>query len=194
MTPESASGRSGWLRHVAALWRPLAFALALCASPATTAAQDAGGLPAVRVIGTGGTIASEQYEPGTLGRYEVKKGVNEIVAMVPSAHLYARVEMEQFSNVSSPSITPSHWLKLAQHINALLNERSDLSGVVVTHGTSRLEETAFFLHLTIRSDRPVVVVGAQRPPTGISPDGPTTFSRRFAWPQHLKHAARACSS
>jgi L-asparaginase len=54
----------------------------------------------------------------------------------------------------------------------LLNTRKDLSGVVVTHGTDRLEETAFFLHLTVKSNKPVVVVGAQRPPTGISPDGP----------------------
>jgi L-asparaginase len=66
-------------------------------------------------------------------------------------------------------------VKLARRINGLLNERPDLAGVVVTHGTSRLEETAFFLHLTVRSDRPLVVVGAQRPPTGISPDGPANL-------------------
>ena len=85
---------------------------------------------------------------------------------------YAEVETEQFSNIPSPSITPAHWLRLAQRINTLFKERPDLAGIVVTHGTARLEETAFFLYLTIKSDRPVVVVGAQRPPTGISPDGP----------------------
>src|SRR5262249_30941787 len=56
--------------------------------------------------------------------------------------------------------------------NALVKERPDLAGIVVTHGPARLEETAFFLYLTVKSDRPVVVVGAQRPPTGVSPDGP----------------------
>jgi len=134
-------------------------------------AQDQA-LPAVRVVATGGTIAGEQQQPGTLGGYEIKKSVNEIVALIPNVERYARVETEQFANVASPSITPDHWLRLAQRINTLFNERPDLSGIVVTHGTARLEETAFFLYLTVKSDRPVVVVGAQRPPTGISPDGP----------------------
>jgi L-asparaginase len=62
-------------------------------------------------------------------------------------------------------------LQLARRINNLFRERSDLAGIVVTHGTARLDETAFFLHLALKSDRPVVLVGAQRPPTGISPDG-----------------------
>jgi L-asparaginase type II len=144
--------------------------LCFCGSPAL--AQNDRPLPKVRVVATGGTIAGEQQEPGTLGSYRVKKSVNEIVALVPHVQRYAEVETEQFSNVASPSITPEHWLGLARSINELLAERSDLAGVVVTHGTSRLEETAFFLYLTIKSDRPVVVVGAQRPPTGISPDGP----------------------
>jgi len=134
--------------------------------------QDQAALPKVRVVATGGTIAGEQRDPGTLGSYEIKKSVNEIVALIPNVQRYAQVETEQFSNVGSPSITPDHWLRLAQRINALFTERPDLSGVVVTHGTARLEETAFFLYLTVKSDRPVVVVGAQRPPTGISPDGP----------------------
>src|SRR6185295_3398289 len=128
--------------------------------------------PTVRVVATGGTIAGEQQDPGTLGGYEIKKSVNEIVSLVPNVQRYANVETEQFSNVASPSITPDHWLRLAQRINTLFKERPDLSGIVVTHGTARLEETAFFLYLTIKSDRPVVVVGAQRPPTGVSPDGP----------------------
>jgi L-asparaginase len=135
-------------------------------------AQNRPGLPKVRVVATGGTIAGEQRDPGTLGSYEIKKSVNEIVALIPNVQRYADVETEQFSNVPSPSITPDHWLRLAQRINALFTERPDLSGIVVTHGTARLEETAFFLYLTVKSDRPVVVVGAQRPPTGISPDGP----------------------
>jgi len=135
-------------------------------------AQERAALPKVRVVATGGTIAGEQREPGTLGRYDVKKGVNEIVALIPHVERYAQVETEQFSNIPSPNITPEDWLRLAQRINTLFKERPDLSGIVVTHGTARLEETAFFLHLTVRSDRPVVIVGAQRPPTGISPDGP----------------------
>lgn len=151
----------------------LLVAVLLCVGGAAAAtAQDGRPLPKVRVVATGGTIAGEQREPGTLGSYEIKKSVNDIVALIPNVQRYAEVETEQFSNLPSPSVTPAHWLRLAQRINALLAERPDLSGIVVTHGTARLEETAFFLHLTIKSDRPVVVVGAQRPPTGISPDGP----------------------
>jgi L-asparaginase type II len=135
-------------------------------------ALQAQSLPKVMVIATGGTIAGEQREPGTLGGYEIRKSVSEVVALVPEIDKYADVDTEQFVNLPSPSITPEHWLLLSKRISELFRLRPELAGIVVTHGTSRLEETAFFLHLTVKSDKPVVLVGAQRPPTGISPDGP----------------------
>jgi L-asparaginase len=129
-------------------------------------------LPLVRVIATGGTIAGVQDAPGTLGGYRAgTKSVGDIVQSVPELARFAAIETEQFSNVASTEIMPSQWLGLAQRINEEL-ARPELEGVVVTHGTDRLEETAFFLYLTVKSDKPVVVVGAQRPATGISPDGP----------------------
>jgi L-asparaginase type II len=128
-------------------------------------------LPRVLVIGTGGTIAGEG-EPGTLGSYEIRKPVAEIVAQAPELKKYAQVDTEQFSNIPSALITPDQWLTLARRINMAFEKKPDLAGVVVTHGTDRMDETAFFLHLTVRSEKPVVLVGAQRPPTGISPDGP----------------------
>jgi L-asparaginase type II len=146
--------------------------LLLCSASCAHYAQAQPVLPKVLVIATGGTIAGEQAEPGSLGPYSIKKSVNEVVALVPQVTTYAQVETEQFSNVPSPNITPEQWLKLAKRINAVFNARTDLAGIVVTHGTARLEETAFFLHLTVKSERPVVVLGAQRPPTAISPDGP----------------------
>jgi L-asparaginase type II len=170
----------GWSRRIGprkpmttltAPWTRVVLTGVLMAIACPVVAQETT-LPRVRVVATGGTIAGEQREPGTLGGYDIKKSVNEIVSLIPNVQRYAQVETEQFSNVPSPSVTPDHWLRLAQRINTLLKERPDLSGIVVTHGTARLEETAFFLHLTIKSDRPVVVVGAQRPPTGISADGP----------------------
>src|SRR5215467_1523989 len=97
-------------------------------------------LPTVRVVATGGTIAGEQLEPGTFGRYDPKKTVNEIVAAVPHVANYAHVETEQFSNVPSPSIAPEDWLRLAQRINTTFLDQPHLAGIVVTHGTSRLEE------------------------------------------------------
>jgi L-asparaginase len=129
-------------------------------------------LPRVLVVATGGTIAGEQGQPGTLGGYDIRKSVNEVVGLVPEVRKYAQIETEQFSNIPSPDVTPDQWLKLARLVNTVLEKRPELAGVVITHGTSRLEETAFFLHLTVKSSKPVVVVGAQRPPTGISPDGP----------------------
>src|SRR5262245_63172335 len=134
-------------------------------------AQSENDWPRVLVIATGGTIAGEG-EPGTLGAYEIRKPIAEIVAQVPELKKYAQVETEQFSNIPSALITPDQWLLLARRINNVFEKRGDLNGIVVTHGTDRLEETAFFLHLTVRSDKPVVLVGAPRPPTGISPDGP----------------------
>ncbi len=128
--------------------------------------------PKVLIIATGGTIAGVQDAPGTLGAYRAGTlSAEQIIASVPELSRYARVESEQFSNVPSTNVTPEMWVKLAKRINVVL-QRSDLAGVVVTHGTDRLEETAFFLYLTVRSPKPVVVVGAQRPATGISPDGP----------------------
>ena len=135
-------------------------------------AQIQSDLPHVLVLATGGTIAGEQGEPGTLGGYEIRKPIAEIVGGVPEIKRYAQVETEQFSNIPSAMMTPEQWLLLARRINTAFEKHPELAGVVVTHGTDRLEETAFFLHLTVRSDKPVVLVGAQRPPTGISPDGP----------------------
>jgi L-asparaginase len=140
---------------------------AAAAAPAAEAPK-----PKVLLLATGGTIAGVQNAPGTLGAYRAGTlTAEQIIASVPELSRYARVETEQFSNVASTLITPEMWVQLAKRINTVL-QRDDLAGVVVTHGTDRLEETAFFLYLTVRSEKPVVVVGAQRPATGISPDGP----------------------
>ena len=139
----------------------------------SAAVQAAGDLPKVLVIGTGGTIAGEHPEPGTLGMgYRTERSASDLVGALPLAAQYADVEAEQFINVGSTSVTPEHWLGLAHRINEVFVGRPDVAGVVVTHGTASLEQTAFFLHLTVKSERPVVVVGAQRPPTGVGPDGP----------------------
>jgi L-asparaginase len=130
-------------------------------------------LPKVLVIATGGTIAGVQDAPGSLGSYRAGTlTAEQIIASVPELSKHAQIETEQFSNVPSTSITPAQWLGLAKRVEKVLKDRDDLAGVVVTHGTDRLEETAFFLYLCVRSNKPVVVVGAQRPATGISPDGP----------------------
>ncbi len=143
------------------------------ASPVARAQADTTTLPRVLIITTGGTIAGVQQAPGTLGSYRAGAlGASDLLAAVPVIATYARVESEAFAAVASTMITPAQWVGLSRRINEVLKTRPEIAGVVVTHGTDRLEETAFFLYLTVQSDKPVVVVGAQRPATGISPDGP----------------------
>ncbi|MBK6485818.1 MAG: asparaginase [Gemmatimonadetes bacterium] len=99
--------------------------------------------PKVLVIATGGTIAGVQDAPGTLGSYRAGTlTAEQIISSVPELSRFATVEAEQFSNVPSTSITTRQWVALSKRINQVLGAE-DLAGVVVTHGTDRLEETAF---------------------------------------------------
>jgi L-asparaginase type II len=130
-------------------------------------------LPVVWVLATGGTIAGRGTSSTSLSDY--KSGAllgKELVEAVPEIRQYADVRVEQVFNVGSQDLTVDNWLALANRINAVFAEDSTVAGIVVTHGTNTLEETAYFLNLTVRHDRPVVVVGAQRPATAISADGP----------------------
>src|SRR5699024_10307820 len=83
----------------------------------------------------------------------------------------ANIDMYQMDKISSTQINANHWIQLKQKIDVLLNEEN-YDGVVITHGTSTLEETAYFLHLTVNSNKPVVLVGAQRPFSALSSDAP----------------------
>ena len=134
-------------------------------------------LPHVLIVATGGTIASRAGSPENLSGYSVADTGEDLVAAVPAISDVARVTVEQYSNVPSTAITPADWVRLAQLINEVLERQGegpfgDVDGVVVTHGTDALEETAFFLNLTVRSEKPVVIVGAMRPASAISADGP----------------------
>jgi L-asparaginase len=121
------------------------------------------------VLATGGTIASTYDEE--IGALRAALTGDEIVSAVEGLSEIARVSVEQVANVNSRDMTPSIWLELAERANALL-AMPDVAGVVVTHGTDTLEETAYFLDLTVTSEKPVVVVGAQRAPTMYDTDGP----------------------
>ncbi len=152
---------------------PLLSLLALQAGPLglSTRAADAP-LPRVVVLGTGGTIQSKGAT--RMVRHDYRAGrfeINELLALIPEVNKIARVEAEQFSNIGSPSMTPELWKSLAEKINTMAYEQPDIAGFVLTHGTNTLEETAYFLHLAVRTDKPVLVVGAQRPSTAISADG-----------------------
>ncbi|KAL1597759.1 hypothetical protein SLS60_008246 [Paraconiothyrium brasiliense] len=128
-------------------------------------------LPNVTIFATGGTIASQGSSNTQTVGYQVGLGVQQLVDAVPEILNISNIAGYQISNVDSGSVNQTILLKLAHQINAEL-AKDDISGVVVTHGTDTLEETAFFLELAVNSSKPVVVVGAMRPATALSADGP----------------------
>lgn len=140
----------------------MAAGLWLAAAPVAAECAQLGSRPAVRIVATGGTIANHPA-----GRLTAR----ELAALIPAAERYAAIETEQFANLPSSSLTVAHWLDLTQRLNRLFATRSDLAGVVVTSGTDTLEETAYFLHLTVKTSRPLVVVGAMRRPNTPGYDG-----------------------
>jgi L-asparaginase len=130
-------------------------------------------LPLVWVLSTGGTIAGRGTSATDLSNY--KSGAllgSDLVNAVPEIMDVANVKVEQIANVNSSDITLDHWLTLARRINKIFADDQHVAGVVVTHGTNTLEETAYFLNLTVRDRRPIVMVGSMRPATAISADGP----------------------
>jgi L-asparaginase len=139
------------------------------------AAALAAELPNVVILATGGTIAGRGgsatqmtgYNPGEIG-------VQILINAVPEIKQYANVSGEQVANIGSFAMTHEVWLKLAKRVNELLASPT-VDGIVITHGTDTLEETAYFLNLVVKSDKPVVLVGAMRPATAISADGPVNL-------------------
>jgi L-asparaginase len=129
--------------------------------------------PKVRIIATGGSISGvgpHRLDYLLYSELGQRLTIEEMLARVPEAQEIAEVQGENLTSVGSTAIGPGEWLQIAQRINQLSREESDLTGIVVTHGTATLEETAYFLHLTVKSALPVVVTGAMRPPTAISTD------------------------
>ena len=143
-------------------WLPVAAVVLLAAAPAAVESAQFRPRATVRLVATGGTIANHPD-----GRLTAR----ELTDLIPAAGRYAEVETEQFANLPSSSLTVEHWLALARRLNRLFSARHDLDGVVLTSGTDTLEETAYFLHLTVRTDRPIVVVGAMRRPNAPGYDG-----------------------
>lgn len=127
--------------------------------------------PKIRIIATGGTIAGVS-ESATSSAYSAGQvGVQTLIDAVPQMLFLADISGEQLVNIGSQDMNDEVWLKLAKRINQLLNEEG-YDGVVITHGTDTMEETAYFLNLTVHSDKPVILVGSMRSSTAISADGP----------------------
>ena len=135
-------------------------------------------LPRIRLLATGGTIAGAQTG-GERGYKAAAFSVEALVAAVPQLAALARIEVEQVAAIGSQDMNETVWLKLAARTEAALAE-PEIAGVVITHGTDTMEETAFFLNLVVRAQKPVVLVGAMRPATAISADGPMNLYNAVA--------------
>src|SRR5581483_2536916 len=136
-------------------------------------------LPNVVVLATGGTIAGAAGSNVTAGYASGQVGVEQLLAAVPEAKKLANLSGEQVSNIGSQDMNDQVWLKLATRVNAILAQ-PDVTGVVITHGTDTIEETAFFLNLVVKSPKPVILTASMRPSTALSADGPLNFYNSVA--------------
>jgi L-asparaginase len=135
--------------------------------------------PNITILATGGTIAGAAAS-GTQSAYKSGSvSIDAMVAAVPGIEKLANIKGEQISNVGSQDMTFDILLKVAKRINELLST-SAVDGIVITHGTDTMEESAFFLNLTVKSDKPVVMVGSMRPSTAVSADGPLNLYNAVA--------------
>ena len=156
--------------------RHLPWLLALIALAVPTAAQAK---PKIKVLATGGTIAGAQASSSEVGYKSGTFSVDDLIKAVPQLKDVADLTGEQVANIGSQTMNHDVWLKLAKRVNEVLQDGST-DGVVITHGTDTLEETAYFLSLVVKSDKPVVLVGSMRPATAISADGPANLYNAVA--------------
>jgi len=142
----------------------IAFAAALGCLVGAANAQDK--LPLIKIVSTGGTIANTPS-----GRLHA----GEVADAIPALKKVARLEVEEVIRVGSSSITVENWLTLSRRINEIFAREAEVKGIVVTHGSNTVEETGYFLSLTVKSDKPVVLTAAQRQFTTLSSDSPKNF-------------------
>ncbi len=135
------------------------------------AVSSARALPKIKVLATGGTIAGAQASQADAGYKSGSFSVDDLIKAVPQLKNIAELSGEQVANIGSQTMNHEVWLKLGTRVNEVLKS-DEVDGVVITHGTDTMEETAYFLSLVVKSDKPVVLVGSMRPATAISADGP----------------------
>jgi len=140
---------------------------------------NAATMPNIVILATGGTIAGSAESQTQAGYTSGQVGVDILMNAVPQIKDIANISGEQVSNVGSQDMSDAIWLKLAERANELL-AKSDVDGIVITHGTDTLEETSYFLNLVINSNKPVVMTAAMRPSTALSADGPLNIYNAVA--------------
>lgn len=145
--------------------------------------------PCIRILATGGTIAGAQADATARGYQAAAFSIDALIAAVPQLSDLARLEVEQVAAIGSQNMDETVWLRLAARAEAAFADPG-IAGLVVTHGTDTLEETAYFLNLVVRCGRPLVLVGAMRPATSISADGPMNLYNAVAVAAHPDAHAR----
>ncbi len=141
------------------------------------------GRPIVRLLATGGTIAGAQTDPSARSYRSAAFSVQALIAAVPRLADLAELQVEQVAAIGSQDMDNPTWLHLAARTRHALAD-PHIAGVVITHGTDTMEETAYFLSLTVPTPKPVVLVGAMRPATAISADGPMNLFNAVAVAAH----------
>jgi len=141
-------------------------------------ASAANAKPKIMILATGGTIAGAQASTTEAGYKSGTFSVDDLIKAVPQLKDIADISGEQVANIGSQTMNHEVWLKLAKRVNEVLKGNTD--GVVITHGTDTMEETAYFLSLVVKSDKPVILVGSMRPATAISADGPANLYNAVA--------------
>ena len=145
--------------------------------------------PTIVVLATGGTIAGAAASDVQAGYTSGQVGVQQLLAAVPQAKKLANLRGEQISNIGSQDMNDEVWFNLARRINQLAADPA-VNGIVITHGTDTIEETAYFLNLVINSAKPVVLTAAMRPSTALSADGPLNFYNAVAVAANPQAASR----
>lgn len=133
----------------------------------------------IHIIATGGTIAGKSDSSADTAYCAGQLGLDELLATVPEIRQLADIDGEQLCSIGSQDMDERIWLKLSARVNQLL-QGDDYDGILITHGTDTMEETAYFLNLTVHSDKPVILVGAMRSSSAISADGPANLYNGIA--------------
>jgi L-asparaginase len=145
--------------------------------------------PHIEIIATGGTIAGAQANKSDYGYKAGAFDVNNLINAVPQMKDLADITGEQIVNIGSQDMNDQVWLKLAKRINERLAS-GEVNGVVVTHGTDTMEETAYFVDLVTPNDKPIVFTGSMRPATAVGADGPANLYNAVAVASNPKSAGR----
>ncbi len=157
------------MKALTRLLAPAALAAVALLAAGSALAQEK--LPNITILATGGTIAGAAATGTQSGYSSGAVGIDTMIAAVPGIEKLATIKGEQIASVGSQDMSFNVLLKVAKRCKALLAQ-PDVDGIVITHGTDTLEESAFFLNLVVKSDKPVVMVGSMRPSTAVSADGP----------------------